>query len=325
MKLLSHFPLVLAGIFSVSIAASAKNLEDFNHLPAAYGSSDQLSVEPQLLSEFKGKKFICRNEADFLPKESAAAAQAFKKLVEYALAGDQVENFWMDKEHKEKRESLLAAAVKEGSWKAIYLDSVWTLSYPASPEKAAEAAETLQKLIKQGVPIVAYQYGSSLYGRDYKKMYTLLSGAVDRGSLQAMTLVGGNIVPQAKELHPIGKEMLECAVEKGFAPAYMSLGKLAWMEGRRLDAYRLWEKGVNEGCAACSQYLEQIGRVRRGYSPATPMLELVPELSAINAFYEQNFFYELSELKDFERPLPASLAFHLDDKELLKLLELEQR
>ncbi|WP_095101639.1 hypothetical protein [Pseudomonas sp. Irchel 3A5] len=284
-----------------------------------------MSVNKQLLAQFKDKNFVCRSETDFLPKESPAAAQAFRQLVEYASKGDQTENFWMDKEHKEKRESLLAAAVKEGSWKAIYLDSVWTLRYPASPEKAAAASDTINEFVQQGVPIVVSAYGASLYGRDYDAMYKLLSEAVDRGSPQAMASVGGNIVPQAKELHPVGKQMLECAVKQGYAPAYMSLGKLAWMEGRRLDAYRLWEKGVNEGCASCTEYLESIGRVRRGYTPATPMLDLVPELAVINAFYENNFFYELSELRDFERPLPEELAFHLDDKELLKLLELEQR
>lgn len=325
MSLLSYFIRILPIIFSVSITAHAITLENFNHVPASYGSSDRLSVDSQLLAEFKDKKFVCRNEADFLPKESTAAAEAFSQLVKYALAGDQIENFWMDKEHKDKRESLLAAAVKEGSWKAVYLDTIWTLSYPSNPEEAAKASEKLQELIQQGVPIAAYQYGSALYGRDYKTMYRLLSGAVDRGSPQAMALVGGNIVPQAKELHPIGKEMLQCAVKQGFAPAYMSLGKLAWMEGHRLDAYRLWEKGVNEGCAGCSEYLEQIGRVRRGYTLATPMLQQVPELEAINKFYENNFFYNLSELKDFERPLPENLAFHLNDKELLKLLIVEQR
>lgn len=97
------------------------------------------------------------------------------------------------------------------------------------------------------------------------------------------------------------------------------------MEGRRLYADRLWEKGINEGCASCSGYLESVGRVRRGYTPATPMLDLVPELAAINAFYEHNFFYDLSGLRDFEQPLPENIAFHLDDKELLELLKLEQR
>ncbi|UXZ98759.1 hypothetical protein K3169_13260 [Pseudomonas phytophila] len=321
MKFLSVFTLVMVAILS----GCDKKLEDFNHLPALYGSSDQLSVNKQLLAEFKDKNFVCRSETDFLPKESTAAAQAFRQLVEYASQGDQTENFWRDKEHKKKREDLLAVAIKEGSWKAKYLDSVWSLRYPASPEKAAAASDTINEFVQQGVPIVVAGYGASLYGRDYDAMYKLLSDAVDRGSPQAMASVGGNIVPQAKELHPVGKQMLECAVKQGYAPAYASLGQLAWMEGRRLDAYRLWEKGVNEGCADCSERLEYIGRVRPGYTYATPMLDLVPELAAINAFYEHNLFYELSGLRDFERPLPEALAFHLDDKELLKLLELEQR
>lgn len=324
MTSMPRFALIFAAIFMACGTATAKRLEDFNHAPTSYGSSEQLSVDKQLLAEFSHKKFVCRSEAAFLPKESPAAAEAFRQLVEYALAGDQIDNFWMDEEHKKQREGLLADAVKEGSWKAVYLDSVWTLRYPASPAERVNASEKLQALIQQGVPIAAYKYGSSLYGRDDNAMYALLSGAVDRGSPQAMALVGGNIVPQAKVLHPVGKQLLECAVEQGFAPAYRSLGKLAWMEGRRLDAYRLWEKGANKGCASCIQYLEPIGRVRRGYTSATPVLEQVPQLAAINAFYERNFFYPLSELKDFDLPLPKNLTFHLNDTELLKLLETEQ-
>ncbi|MGV8924742.1 MAG: hypothetical protein ACOH2G_03550 [Ewingella sp.] len=325
MKPFPHHALLFIGIFSFCASTSAKNLEDFNHLPASYGASAELSVEPNLLAQFKDKPFVCRSEASFIPKESPAAADAFRHLVEYVSAGDQVEKFWMDKDHRAKREDLLAAALKEGGWKARYLNSAWTLRYPANPKEVADANAELQKLVQQGIPIVVSHYAASLYGRDYKTMYELLSAAVDHGSPDAMTSAGGNIVPQARELHPIGRKMLECAVEQGFAPAYISLGQLAWMEGRRLDAYRLWEKGINEGCAACSERLESIGRVRRGYTSTTSMLELVPELAAINAFYENNFFYNISGLPDFKRPLPDKLKFHLDDKELLKLLKLEQR
>lgn len=325
MKLVSLSALVFSGLFAFCASASAKSLEDFNHLPPVYGSSDQLSPEPHLLAEFKDKKFVCRTEEGATPKESPAAAAAFRQLVDYAAEGDPVENFWLDAGNRKKREDLLAAAVKAGSWKAIYLDSLWTLRYPATPEAATQASATLQKMIQQGIPIAMSDYAASLYGRDYNTMYTLLSAAVDHGSPQAMDLTGGTIVPQARELHPIGKAMLECAVKQGYAPAYASLGKLAWMQGHRLDAYRLWAKGVNLGCAACSSPLESLARVRSGYNTATPMLDLMPELAAINAFYSNNFFYELSDLSDFERPLPEKLAFHLNDKELLKLLKLEQR
>ncbi|WP_455818276.1 hypothetical protein [Pseudomonas cerasi] len=325
MKFVSFSAVLLSGLLSVCAPTTAKSLDDFNHAPPVYGSSDQLSANPHLLAAFKDKTFVCRTGAEFAPAESAAAEVAFRQLVDYAAQGDPVENFWMDADHRKKREDLLAAAVKAGSWKAVYLDSVWTLRYPASPEAATDATATMKKMIDQGVPIATYQYAASLYGRDDKTLYTLLSKEVDRGNLQAMELAGGTIVPQARELHPIGKAMLECAVKQGYAPAYASLGRLAWMEGHRVDAYQLWAKGLNLGCEACSSPLESLGRIRAGYNTATPMLDLMPELAAINAFYNNNFFYDLSGLRDFERPLPEQLAFHLNDKELLKLLKAEQR
>lgn len=324
MKFASFAALVLSGLFICGAASAAKTLDDFNHRPTAYGSAGELTPEPHLVAEFKDKKFVCRSEEAFTPQESPAAAAAFRQLVDYAARGDVVDNFWQDAGNKKQREELLAAAVKAGSWKAVWLDTVWTLRYPASPEATKQANATLQKMIEQGVPIAAYAWASSLYGRDYKTMYRLLSTAVDRGSPQAMELVAGTLVPQVRELHPIAREMLECAVKQGYAPAYASLGRLAWIEGHRTDAYRLWAKGLNLGCDACSEPLESLARVRSGYNTATPMLDLMPELAAINAFYNSNFFYTLSGLRDFERPLPEKLAFHLNDKELLALLKAEQ-
>ncbi|MBD8163892.1 hypothetical protein [Erwinia persicina] len=324
MKLISFSALVLSSLFACGAASAAKTLDDFNHGPTAYGSMGELATEPHLVAEFKDKKFVCRSEEAATPQESPAAAAAFRQLVDYAAIGDAKDNFWLDAGNRKKREDLLAAAVKAGSWKAAYLDSLWTLRYPASPDATTGANATLQKLIEQDVPIVTYTYASSLYGRDYKTMYRLLSTAVDRGSLQAMTLIGGTLVPQARAMHPLAKSLLECAVKQGYAPAYASLGKLAWMEGHRLDAYRLWAKGINLGCDACSEPLESLARVRAGYRPTDPMLNLMPELAAINAFYDSNFFYTLSGLRDFERPLPEKLTFHLNDKELLALLKAEQ-
>lgn len=324
MKFTSFSALVLSGLFACGAASAAKTFDDFNHGPTAYDSMGELATEPHLVAEFKDKKFVCRSEEAATPQESPAAAAAFRQLVDYAAIGDAKDHFWQDAGNKKKREDLLAAAVKAGSWKAVWLDTVWTLRYPASPEATTQANATLQKMIDQGVPIATYTWASSLYGRDYKTMYSLLSTAVDRGSPQAMTLIGGTLVPQARAMHPLAKTLLECAVKQGYAPAYASLGKLAWIEGHRTDAYRLWAKGLNQGCDACSQPLESLARVRAGYRPTDPMLDLMPELAAINAFYDSNFFYSLSGLRDFERPLPEKLAFHLNDKELLALLKAEQ-
>lgn len=139
-----------------------------------------------------------------------------------------------------------------------------------------------------------------------------------------MSAVGGTIVVRVQELHPLGKQLLECAVGQGYAEAYDHLGLLADMEGRRLDAYRLWEKGINEGCEGCIKKMSNLAKVRHGYSADVPMMELMPELTRIKEFNENNFFYQLTELPDFYRRLPEELIFHLNDSELLSLLKLEK-
>lgn len=140
-----------------------------------------------------------------------------------------------------------------------------------------------------------------------------------------MASVGSTIVAQSKALRPLAKPMLECAVDQGNADAYKALGILADMEGRRLDAYRLWERGTNLGCEGCIKHLENIAKVRPGYKISTPFTDLMPELVAIRKFYASNFFHGLSSLPDFERSLPEKLVFRPSDAELLKLLKLEQQ
>jgi hypothetical protein len=326
MKRANLYILVLTSLYFTCSNATAKNLEDFNHSPTAYYGLGDISTDPDLLETFKDKKIVCGGDEHFTPHEKEAAVTAFKHLADYVSTGDQTPDFWYDTDHQKKRLNLLTTAVKEGSWKANYIDSLWEIKSNVRPDKTQTAAGELRKLTQQGIPIVIYKYATFFYGRDYKTMYTLLSEAVDRGNPQAMAYVGGDIVAHSKDLLPIGKELLECAVKQGYAPAYNNLGKLAFMEGRRLDAYRLWEKGLNEGCAECSENLMPIARIRPGYNAATtPMKDLMPELVAISEFYDNNFFYVLSELPELKRPLPNNLAFHPSKEELLKLLESQQQ
>ncbi|MCS6085898.1 hypothetical protein LNN85_12980 [Klebsiella pneumoniae subsp. pneumoniae] len=119
-------------------------------------------------------------------------------------------------------------------------------------------------------------------------------------------------------MHPLGKQLLACAVGQGYAEAYDHLGLLADMEGRRVDAYRLWEKGINEGCEGCIKKMSNLAKVRHGYSADVPMMELMPELTRIKEFNENNFFYQLTELPDFYRRLPDELIFHLNDSGTFK-------
>ena len=174
-------------------------------------------------------------------------------------------------------------------------------------------------------------------------MYFWYDAAIDRGSVDAMTAVGSTIVVQSKALRPIGKLMLECAVSKNHADAYKSLGMLADMEGRRLDAFRLWVKGVNEGCKQCFTHVESLARTLNENSRnsikklitnnlrSQPQEEdlisgnTTPELELIKKFYAGNWSYEISELPDFFRRLPKQMEFNPSDTTLLLTLERERR
>lgn len=316
---------------NIASANSFTTLEDFNRLPPWDGTSTELSGDPELVARFQSKKFVCQEAVDLSPKESDVAARAFSAVVEYVSAGDKVENFWQDSAHRQMRETLLLAALKAGSWKAEYLDTVltlWSTRRPADSEAQKAAAKRLGALAQKGVPIAAYKYARRLFPYYITDMYEVDNYAIDTGSPHAMEAVGEKIILKSKELRPLAKALLECAASRGYGQAYKGLGVLASMDGRWLDAYRFWEKGVNEGCLDCINYVDQIGRVRASSSGASTedrslYLESAPDLIAIKKFHSDNFFYELSELSDFKRSLPSDKYFRPNDADVLQLLKLQ--
>lgn len=182
-------------------------LEDFNHFPSWDGTSAYLSTDPSLAAHFKGKKYVCSELKDASPIESDEAARAFNEFVDYTKQGSKIDNFWMDATHKKQREDLLSAAIKAGSWKADYLDSVW-VAWRKNGEAAQQASAKFLELVQRGVPIVIYKYASNLFGRDHESMYYLYSAAIDRGSPHAMTAVGTTIVVQSKPCGLLAKPCL---------------------------------------------------------------------------------------------------------------------
>ena len=309
--------------FFSGMALAADNLEAYNRFPKI--SSGDNHPEPGLIKYFKGMDFKCHNDLNTTPKENPEAEKAFNELIKYNSDGDRVEDYWYDANHKKKQLELLSAAVKSGSWKAIYLDSVWAIKYPSNESPADMASAKLSELVSKGIPIVAYKYATYLYGRNEDSMYYLFSEAIKRGNPNAMAWVGGVIVARENELHPLGEKLLECAVSQNYAEAYNALGVLAFNDGRRLDAYHLWAKGINEGCNECVDKMSDLAKVRPGYAPHIPQIELMPELKAIKEFYDNNFFYELTELPELSRGnLPDKMKFHPKDSELLNLLKLER-
>ncbi|WGS49122.1 hypothetical protein LFL96_15320 [Paraburkholderia sp. D15] len=300
---------------------SSQELTSFNH-SAAWDDVSAQEMDRTLLAQFKGRPFVCRQAQDHTPEESAAAAKAFAEFVQYTTHGNSVPDFWDSEAARKKRLDLIRAAIKAGSWKAEYVDSVWAFRVRGDAAAHQDAARRLEKLAAQGIPIAAYTYATYLE-QVPQEQERVMSEAIDRGSPDAMVWVGGDIVVRSKQLRPAGKAMLECAMAQGDGEAYDSLGVLADMEGRKVDAYRLWEKGVNNGCSACIGHLEGFARIRADYDPSRGTTDATPALKQIGNFYSDNSLFEWTRLPDLYRPLTDDLSFHVSDGDILKLLKLQ--
>lgn len=350
MRMLAVLTLV---VFSSHLSALdlSSPLEDFNHMPSS--QPPVVSTDADLVSRFSGKAFVCNKVEDHTPPESETAAQAFDAFMAYALIGEQDENFWSEEAHRQRRQALLEAAVKAGSWRAEYVDVLGSLRFERKPEAVNELSARLQKLATS-VPMAMYRYGKFLWPYQNSDMYYLEDAAIDRGSPHAMTYVSNTILVRAKELFPLARSMLECAASQGHAQAYEGLGKLAYREGRRLDAYRLWTKGVNEGCEDCIENLQALTQARANtpekrerkrqlleklksadpssaekYGEELAYLRFqdiqmqIPELERLKKFYADNFLYEVTELPEFRRRPSGDLRFYPSDPELLLLLQVQ--
>ncbi len=328
MRLAGRFSIILLAIFSTFLGISGcvqstvqRRLTEFNHAKPWDGvSADEL--DHNLVRRYQGKPFQCSRAANHTPEETPVAARAFSDFVKYSTHGDSVPDFWMNESTRNKRKQLLADAVKAGSWKAAYVDAVWAFHLAEDDVTRQRSGNRLASLVKRGIPIAAYTYATYL-DQAPGEQHRLLNEAIVRGSPDAMIVVGSTMVVRSRKLRSVGKAMLECALSQGNADAYASLGKIADMEGRDVDAYKLWEKGANSGCRDCVDHMLDVAKVRPGYTIATPRADLVPELKAIGDFLDRNHLYEWTRLPELATPLPSNLSFHVSDAELLKLLELQ--
>jgi len=313
----------LIGLVAARHASSStvQQLASFNHSAPWEGVSAE-ELDKPLLAHFRNYSFVCRQVKNFTPEESPDAVAAFASFAGYLSKGDRTDQFWGDPAHAKRREQLLADAIKAGSWRASYFDSMWSIRMKESDQSLRQANEQMQRLTRQGIPLVAYRYATLMYGRDDETMYQLLIAAIERGSPDAMTLVGGSIVVRSKELRPLAKRMLDCALSQGHTEAYESLGILADMQGHGVDAYRLWQQGANQGCAACATRFEDLAKLAPDYRLTRPLAESMPELARLEQFYAGNFWYEVTALPDFKRRPPPELAVHVDDTQLLAWLKL---
>jgi hypothetical protein len=308
--------------FSISPREEQRKLADdltrFNRV-AARGQRYDVPPNEELLAAFKDKSFVCKHAAKTTPVDNEKAEQAFKKFVEFYLRGTRIKDFWMDENNRRDREALITAAVKAGSWKAAYVDSVWAMHANRDKDVQMAALKRLWKLVERNIPIAVGKYASFLVYQP-QDLYLALAEAVSQGDSNAMLAVNGEILYRVEQLLPVGKAMTQCAFEQGNPESYSALGLIAEREGRLVDAYRLWEKGVNNGCSSCIEYMQEFARIRPDYVMEKAMIDYFPELKEIRDFYSANFLSAITNLDDLYLPLPSDLKFHVTDADIVKLL-----
>ena len=248
------FP-TIAGVF-LSLAflstSSAKDLaQDLQRLNKVTMFQDEQPQEndSNLIKAFEHYQFQCVNENTSNPDESSDARKKFDAFIRYFNA-----HSLPDKAQAKERLALLEKAIKGGSWRAEYVDLIWQIwDNRNNPAAQPPLIKRLASMAQAGIPIAIYGYVKWLGGfyEQPEERYRLLKAAIDRGSPEAMTLVGGEIASRSIKLRSLGKNLLTCARKQGESSSYESLGKMAWQEGRWVDAYRIWEEGTNKGCKDC--------------------------------------------------------------------------
>ncbi|MDD5118112.1 MAG: hypothetical protein PHP90_05925, partial [Sulfuricurvum sp.] len=157
--------------------------------------------------------------------------------------------------------------------------------------------------------------------------------AIDRGSPQAMVQVGFELGMRSLTLRPMAKEMLACAKSQQEPEAYGVLGKIAWTEGRWVDAYRLWEEGANFGCEDCIDKMGEFIALTLEFNPRTgevresttrmsdEIRNSLPRLEALKKFYSEQFFYKISNMTELLVTAPTDMAFHVSDEQIVALIK----
>lgn len=276
--------------------------------------------DPALVNAFQHYQFDCRSESGFNPKESKTAQERFDAFVTYFNRHRTPTD-----EQAKKRLDLLTAATKSGSWKAKYVDMIWEIREVRGGPRAQALAKELTGLAEEGIPIAIYQYVERMGGfyDQPDERNRMLKAAIDRGSPQAMALVGGSIASRSVVLRELGKKLLACAIKQGEPQAYESLGKIAWHEGRWVDAYRLWEQGANKGCEDCIGRMEQFSTLRADFHIDDGVHGSNSTLKALRGYYADQRLYQITNMHTLLTPASRELQFHVTDEQLVSLVKKE--
>lgn len=288
-------------------------LQRYNHLQLSPEAQVAHSTDNGEVAAFADYTFTCRPQSDHLPKETPAARAAFERFVAEFEAHPQPTTA-----DKRRRLDLLAKAIAAKSWRAEYVDAMWGIwSNRSDPAEAQPFLDRLVRLAETGNPAALHgvlTWTNGMYD-DMPQRVRLLKAAIEGGNPQVLASVGYNLGTHSRTLRPMALQMLACAAAQGEASAYNGMGRIAWLEGRWVDAYRAWERGANLGCEDCMMKFDELPRM------VPEADQLTQQLRALRAHYSAQPLFEISHLIPLRRPLPAWLELHIGDAELLAFLK----
>ncbi len=305
----------------MSFAGSASSMHDdlrrYNALRLSE-SAQSYGTDNGEAAAFEGYDFVCRRQADHVPKESPAAVEAFQRFVDQVRSHPEP-----DDAERQRRMDLLNRAIAVGSWRARFYNAMWVIWLDPSTAEAREQFEQVSLMADEGNPAALHailRWTNGMHD-DLPQRIRLLKAAIERGNPQTMSTMGFDLGTRTRNLRPMGAKMLECAASQGDAEAYEGLGRIAWLEGRWVDAYRAWQTGANIGCADCLDHMEDIGLTRPDYTPEQGTRGQDPQITALRGHYESQSLYEISELIELREPAPPDLRVHWSDAQLVAVIK----
>lgn len=315
--------LMLTAACAASLAAdstvSEEDVRRYNHVPLSRQAQVADNTDNGDIAGFRGYRFNCRKQQDYSKPESAQAKAALDRFMAYFVAHPSPSD-----RQKTERLALLQAAIKAGSWRADYIDVMWGIwAYRGSPQELRTYADRLQKMAADGVPIAIHSFLRWTDGQyeNPTRRIQLLKAALERGNPNTMSSVGYELGTHTLELRPMAKRMLDCASAQGDPDAFNGIGRIAWQEGRWIDAYRTWVHGANLGCEACLEAIEELVVLRPGHDVEGGTDDVDPGFKALRAFYANQFIYQITQLTDLRMPAPAALQVTVSDASIVQLIK----
>ena len=303
-------------------------LRPYNRMQAAEGSwftSSLLAMQPRSYGE---APFLCIQQKDHLPEEAPAAKRAFAKFLAYF---DETNHDDISAEEEKERLRLINAAIKARSWRAELSYWLWVANtgMRGDLERSRQVTGELLRMAEdRSNPVIVAAAAARIEDREEGSptQNGLLRSGLEQGSAQVMTELGGRLAVNGLEYRARGLAMLRCAAGQGDVEAYHPLGLTARLEGRWVDAYRIFELGANQGCRPCAEELASLALLKADFSGnRDDPRGADPEINRLASFYARQFFWQITGLIELKQPAPPSIQLQLSDAQIMGLIGQEMK